>query len=79
MLVAVGTLTPITSVAGEQGAMDYGKSHLYGETPSWYLTQDASNESEKMRHGAQGPIRNESMDDRGHNHLYSETPTEYGK
>ena len=84
MLVAVGTLTPITSVAGEQGTMDFGKSHLYSETPtSYYIKSETptqyGDESEKMRHGAQGPIRNESMDDRGQSHLYSKTPTEYGK
>jgi len=119
MLLAVGALTPLASIANEQGKMDSGrKTFTQGETPTVYgnpSEDSAKNErgakgpmgssrmepapaphfiygetptqyggdlwegSEKMGHGAQGPIRNDRMDDSGTRAFYGERPTEYGK
>lgn len=73
------------SVRSERGAMGPKASdrmegvaasqHRSGESPTQYRWW----EFEKTGHGAQGPIRNESMSDGGGSryHYYGEMPTQY--
>lgn len=113
MLVAVSGLTPLSTLADEQGKIGSGWStYSAGEMPTVYgnageesirsergamgprasdkmegaatsrfageaPTQYVWWESEKMGHGAQGPIRNEGLNDT--RYFQGEMPSQYGQ
>ncbi|MCG2577798.1 hypothetical protein LZ012_12420 [Dechloromonas sp. XY25] len=49
--------------------------YLSGENPTQYVWW----ESGKTGHGAQGPIRNEGLNDRGAGYFQGEMPSQYGR
>lgn len=49
--------------------------YFSGESPTQYVWW----ESEKTGHGAQGPIRNEGLNDGGTRYFEGEMPTQYGR
>lgn len=77
MLVAVGGLTPLSTLADEQGKMGSGRSaYSYGETPTVY--GNAGEESVRSERGAMGPRASDKMEGPAASRFYGEAPTQYG-
>lgn len=78
MLVAIGVLTPLTTVANEQSKMtSWTHTYVYGETPTEY--GNPGEDALRRERGAMGPIASSKMDDTATSrYIYGETPTQYG-
>lgn len=76
MLVAVSGLTPISTLADEQGKMGSGWStYSAGEMPSVY--GNAGEESIRSERGAMGPRASDKMEGAAPSRFYGEAPTQY--